>query len=371
MPYNDFVPAQSTPAGRHLKAARMVRFLLLSTAIAMSAGPLLHAQTATVTRAAEPFHGEVGGPRLGQITEGSSFAAGAVRNGFTEITLEGWIFRQSLQTVNRDGHNLQVNRGPVENLRDAPNGRVLAQLVQGFLLDQVEQRGQWVRVRRSVWIASTALDGRRSTVAGSNPVAAATPAPAAPQPQSRVPSTVNRLPSDSTAAPAQAPDARRALVRRRMQLYRAPDSIAIGQLEAGTPVRIVGRAGEWVRVEAQAWVRENEIRPSDAAIMTGLSAAELRGAPEEFRGKLLRWTIQFLALQTADELRPDFRPGQRYILARGPAPEYAFVYLTVPDERMAEVQRLEPLASVTVIARVVNGRSTYLANPILELVELP
>jgi len=156
-----------------------------------------------------------------------------------------------------------------------------------------------------------------------------------------------------------------------MQLYRAPDSTAIGQLEAGTPVRITARAGEWVRVEAQAWVRENEIRPSDAGILTGLSAAELRGAPDEFKGKLLRWTIQFLALQTADELRPDFQPGQRYILARGPAPEYAFVYITVPDERLAEVQRLEPLATVTVVARVLNGRSTYLANPILELVELP
>lgn len=156
-----------------------------------------------------------------------------------------------------------------------------------------------------------------------------------------------------------------------MQLYRAPDSSAVGQLEAGTPVRITARAGAWVRIETQAWVRENEIRPSDAGIMTGVTAAELRGAPDEFRGKLLRWTIQFLSLQTADELRPDFQPGQRYILARGPAPEYAFVYITVPPDKVADVQRLEPLAGVTVVARVVSGRSTYLANPILELVELP
>lgn len=156
-----------------------------------------------------------------------------------------------------------------------------------------------------------------------------------------------------------------------MQLYRAPDSAAVGQLEAGTPVRITARAGDWVRIESQAWVRENEIRLSDAGIMTGLSAAELRAAPEEFKGRLLRWTIQFLSVQTADELRPDFQPGQRYILARGPAPEYAFVYITVPAAMLADVQRLEPLASVTIIARVVNGRSTYLANPILDLVELP
>jgi hypothetical protein len=156
-----------------------------------------------------------------------------------------------------------------------------------------------------------------------------------------------------------------------MNLYRGPDSAAIGTLEAGVPVRITGRADGWVRVEAQAWVRETEIRPSDAAILNGVSAAELRGAPEEFRGRLLRWTIQFLALQTADELRPDFSPGERYILARGPAPEYAFVYIRVPPSQIPDVERIAPLASVDIVARVVSGRSTYLANPILELVDLP
>jgi hypothetical protein len=245
---------------------------------------------------------------------------------------------------------------------------VLAQLVQGFLVDQVEQRGQWVKVRRNVWVQTAALRGPSPA-----PVAAR-PAPAAQRPETtRAPSASQQPPATSQQPPAtpQAVDPRRGVVRRRMQLYRAPDSTAIGQLEAGTPVRVIARAGDWVRIESQAWVRESEIRPSDAGVLTGLSAAELRGAPDEFKGKLLRWTIQFLSLQTADELRPDFEPGQRYILARGPAPEYAFVYITVPDAKMAEVQRLEPLASVTILARVVNGRSTYLANPILELVELP
>jgi hypothetical protein len=166
-------------------------------------------------------------------------------------------------------------------------------------------------------------------------------------------------------------DAHRAVVRRRMQLYRAPDSAAVGTLEAGVPVRVTAQAGNWVRVEAQAWVRQSEIRLADSSILTGVTAAELRGASDEFRGRLLRWTIQFLSLQTADELRPDFLPGQKYILARGPAPEYAFVYVLVPDDKLAEVQRIAPLASVTVVARVVSGRSAYLANPVLELVELP
>jgi hypothetical protein len=186
-----------------------------------------------------------------------------------------------------------------------------------------------------------------------------------------VPATPARrdtLTARSDSAPA---DPRRAVVRRRMNLFRAPDSSAIGTLEAGVPVRITGRADGWVRVEAQAWVRETEIRPSDVAILTGVSAAELRAAPEEYRGRLLRWNIQFIAVRTADELRPDFSPGQRYILARGPAPEYAIVYVTVPPARLAEIERLAPLASVDIVARVLNGRGAYLANPILELVDLP
>lgn len=363
--------AQSTAARRHLPAARATRFLILiGAAWSLRGAAALAQQTATVDRADQPIFGEIGGARLGQLTQGAVFSAGSSRANHTQITLEGWVFRASLREANQGGHTLAIARPPAENLRDAPNGRVLAQLVDGFLLDEVERRGQWVKVRRQVWVASSALRGSsRDNAAATRPVPTApTPAPAAGRPAA-APQAASRTPLPP--AGPQLPDGSRAVVRRRMQLFRAPDSTAIGQLEAGTPVRITARAGGWVRVETQAWVRENEIRPSDNAILTGLSAAELRGAPDEFRGKLLRWTIQFLALQTADELRSDLQPGQRYILARGPAPEYAFVYIIVPPDRLAEVQRLEPLATVVVVARVVNGRSTYLANPILELVEMP
>jgi hypothetical protein len=153
-------------------------------------------------------------------------------------------------------------------------------------------------------------------------------------------------------------------------LYRAPDAPATGMLQAGVPVRITARAGGWVRVEAAGWVRESEMQQAGGQDVSGVTAADLRSSPDEWRGKVLRWTIQFIALQTADELRPDFTPGQRYILARGPAPEYAFVYVIVPPEKVAAIARLQPLDSVTVLARVKSGRSAYLANPILELLDV-
>lgn len=345
--------AQSTAARRHLPAARAARFIFIIGALAwLTALPARAQQVTRVGAADEAIYGTIGGPSLGQVVARAPVRAGESQQNHTQITLDGWVFRRSLQAMQRDGHTLAV-RPETENLRAAPNGRVVARLVQGFMLDEVGRSGAWVHVSRQVWVRSAGLAGatRVATAPGRSPT----------------------RPSRASAAaqePPQPADPRRAVARRRIELFRAPDSTAIGSLEAGQPVRITARAGEWVRIEAQAWVRENEIRLTDSAILAGLSAAELRGAPNEFRGKLLRWTIQFLSLQTADELRPDFQPGQKYILARGPAPEYAFVYIIVPPERLADVQKLEPLASVQIVARVVNGRSQYLANPILELVEL-
>jgi hypothetical protein len=375
-------PAQSTAARRTLQGAPAALLLVLISAAFAPVGTTLGAQTATVQRDGEPFFAEARGAQLGRFAPDIAVRPGQVRGGFTEVPLEGWIVRSSTQPTSRDGRDLQVSRE--ENLRAAPNGRLVGRVVPGTLFNEVERRGAWVRVRRTVWVRSSGL--RMAAAASAAPSTAPVPpavtaqAPA-PRRDTVAAATARRDTSaavrrDTAAARRDtahvpAADPRRAVVRRRMNLYRAPDSTAIGTLEAGVPVRITGRAGEWVRVEAQAWVRENEIRPSDIAILTGVSAAELRGAPEEFQGRLLRWTIQFLALQTADELRSDFTPGQRYILARGPAPEYAFVYITVPPSRIAEVERLAPLASVDVVARVVTGRSAFLANPILDLVDMP
>jgi hypothetical protein len=319
---------------------------VVSLIILLAAAPSAGAQTGQVGGLAAAFHAEPGGVRIGTLLAGETVRTEAARAAYTRLTIEGWIFRASVGPETREGYNLRVIQAPEENLRAEPNGRIVARLVQGALLNEVERRGNWVKVTRTGWTPTASLaPPPRATAAARRDSAAIQPVP-------------------------QTADPRRGVVRRRMELFRAPDSAAIGTLEAGLPVRVTGRAGGWIRIEAQGWVRESEIRMSDVSILAGITAAELRAAPEEFRGRLLRWTIQYLALQTADDLRPDFAPGQRYILARGPGPEYAFVYIIIPADKLPEVRRLEPLASVTVVARVLAGRSAYLANPILELVEL-
>jgi hypothetical protein len=342
--------AESTPARRPQPAARTaVSFAVAALLLGVHPCPARTQQAATIQRDNEAFLAEPGGARLGRLAQGAPFASGSARAGFTALTLDGWVWRESLAAEARDGHTLRLTKAGEENLRNAPNGTVVARLVSGALLDEVERRGGWVHVRRSGWVATAGLRVAGRAVPEA---AAAAPAPAA---------------AETTATDV---DPHLAVARTRIALHRAPGAPPAGSLEAEMPVRITARAGEWVRVETQAWVRERDLRPAGNAALNNVTAAELRTNPERFKGRLIRWTIQFIALQTADDLRPDFTAGERYILARGPAPEYAFAYVVVPAEKAAEVGRIAALASVTIIARVRSGRSTYLANPILELVDI-
>jgi hypothetical protein len=58
------------------------------------------------------------------------------------------------------------------------------------------------------------------------------------------------------------------------------------------------------------------------------------------------------------------------VLARGPLPERGFVYVIIPDAKLAAVQALAPLANILVNARVRQGRSRYLGNPVVDLISL-
>jgi hypothetical protein len=342
-----FVPkcrSQSTVAWRPQPAAHALFPLALIGVFAWPLAPVARAQQpATVRRDGAAFLAEPGGTRLGRVAAGTELATGQRQGADVQVTLDGWIFAASVQPDTRHGHELSVSP-PEENLRAAPNGRVLARLVHGALLDEVERQGGWVHVRREGWVASAALGGPVPVAAAAGP--------------------------DSAGAGAGAVDPTRGVLRRRVKLYAAPDSPATGELAAGVPVHVVARAGGWARIEAAGWVPDSAVGPASGEAISDVTVAQLRAAPEQWKGAVVRWTVQFIALQTADELRPDFQPGERYILARGPAPEYAFVYIAVPPDKVARAAQLQPLDNVTVLARVRSGRSRYLANPILELLDI-
>jgi len=300
------------------------------------------------------FYQTAGGKRLARLARGA-ILLGAVKDDWVAVTMEGWIFAASVGTTDRDGYNLAVTRAPEENLRSAPAGALVAKLAQGFLLSRVDTTDRWVHVRRDGFVSKDDLElipetaqapGLRTGVTDTTPRAN----PAAP---------------DTTAT-----DPVRALPTRRTTVYRAPDGPALGALAPETPLRILSRSGEWSRVQFEGWVKSADLRPAPAGVLVGVSAAELRADPQRYVGQVLKWTVQYVAIETADDLRPDIADGTTYVLARGPLPERGFVYIVIPEGRKADIAKLPPLATIGVTVRVRVGRSRYIGNPVVELLAL-
>ena len=106
-------------------------------------------------------------------------------------------------------------------------------------------------------------------------------------------------------------------------------------------------------------------------MLAGITAAEVRATPEKFVGQTLDWRLQIIAVQLADELRPEMPSGQPYLLTRGPLPEAGFVYVMIPPDRVAQFRALPSLHEMTLRVTLKAARTRYLATPVAELVATP
>jgi hypothetical protein len=143
----------------------------------------------------------------------------------------------------------------------------------------------------------------------------------------------------------------------------------VGQVNRGATVEVIARDRGWVRVRLEGWVREADLIVADSSLRP-LSAADIRSDPVSSQGKLVRWRVQAISMQTADALRTGLKSGEQYLLALGPGAEKTLVYLVVPPALMPSARNLPAMADIVVIARVRNGRSEPAGVPILELQSL-
>lgn len=305
------------------------------------------------------FYQDVAGRRIARLARDAVVTArGATRNDWIQVTLDGWIFSSSVGPSDRPDFDLLVTHSPNENLRAAPAGPLVAELAQGFGLKRApgDSGGRWVHVTRDGWVQRTALTPIADVVA----TRTADTSQASDTQAVRTPSAQPPTPIDST----------RAQPMRMTTVYRAPDGPEAGTLAAEIPLRVLSRNGEWTRVQFEGWVKGGELQAAPAGVLVGVTAAELRAEPQRYAGQLLRWRLEFIAIQKADELRPDIPSGSSYVLARGPLPERGFVYVIVPDIKLPAFRALTPLVTMQITVRVRNGRSRYLGNPVVELVSL-
>src|SRR5439155_313102 len=57
---------------------------------------------------------------------------------------------------------------------------------------------------------------------------------------------------------------------RRTVLYRAPEGAPTGTLAPSAPLRVLGRSGDWTRVEIDGWVRSGDLQAAPAGVLVGV-----------------------------------------------------------------------------------------------------
>lgn len=341
---------------------RQLRSLVLLLAVAALAALLsppvsrLAAQSAGQARVARDaeVRATPNGSVIATVQVGTEWKTGAVRSGSTMLTIEGWVDASRLGG-RRDSFPESIGGAGTLRIRaeGSRNGRILGVFSAGAGVRLVERSGAWVRVRRGGWILNSALGATSATPAasGANPAATVTPA----------------IAREPTRAPAR-DGALRATAA--LTLRNAPGADSMGTLGSGAVVDPIARDRGWVRIRVEAWVPESLLAPADSAYEATLTAADLRLAPVGLRGRIVRWTVQVVGLQTADPLRRALAPDEPYLLAMGPGSENAILYLAVPPSLLAQAKALAPLANVVITARVRTGRSEPTGAPVLDLLSI-
>ncbi len=347
---------QSSPGPLRLPACIVVCFLFATTAAAQQEDALT---------APTELHREPEGTPLVSLPAGAPVETGEAKGDWREATIEGWIYTPSTAPTRRDGFDLVITPDEGENLRRSPNGPVLGRVREGTLFERVGVKGKWTRVRREGWVPRRAVTGkapaRRESPATPKAQAQGT---ASPPPPARAASQARSAPTVGT------PDAEPMELAREAALSVTPDGAQLATVQSGVPARIVARASGWVKVQVDGWVKEEDLKPSDAGAVEGVTAEEVRTSPARFVGQTVQWRVQLIAVQSADELRSEMAPGQPYLLTRGPLPEAGFVYVTVPPERVAEFRALPPLRELVLRVTIRAARTRYLTTPVAELVSV-
>ena len=351
-------------------------------ALALFAAPI-GAQTSV--RSATLFLSGPNGRELATIRAGAALRAatgsGATRQGHSQVTLDGYV-DASLLGPGRDSFPNVVKAPSGARLRAEGRGdaSILADLRDGMGVAIISRSGSWVRVRRTGWVATTALTAPAAdagTPRGAAPRPpqgrqAAPPTPPSPgrggpqQPPVAAPDTTGRLPAAPPVAQPVPPGALRPLGN--VALRTAPDGRALATVDSAAILAPLARADGWTRVRLEGWIRDDQLLPADTALQLSLSGADLRAAPDRYRGTVVRWEVEFISIQKADQLRRDLRSGEPYILARGPGRESGLLYVAIPPALLPEMERLQPLDVITITARVRVGRSEPAGVPVLDLI---
>ncbi len=306
-------------------------------------GEFVEGQSGTLTKE-ENFRAEQNGTLLGQLRAGMSLEVLEATDDWLQFDFDGWIWTRSLQAVNRGAFDLVVSVEGGENIRGGPGGEILGHVEQGTLLETVERVAGWARVRRRAWVwrSSVALFGTDPSGDSAGRSGLTTPS-----------SSVG-VGEWAQGFSANAP------------VLSTPDGDTLATLASSTNLQVLAREGNWTRVRLEGWIWLPEGADEGAGV-SDATLASVVAAPDDYRGEVVQWDLQFISLERAEEIRTDFYETEPFLLTRMGDGDQSFVYVAIPPERLGEAQRLDPLERIRVLGRVRTGSARLTGSPILEL----
>lgn len=317
---------------------------------------MARAQAARPLTAEADLLKEPGGTQLLHILKGAPLGVAGAKGGGFLVTIEGWIPENALHDDKRDGFDISVSLAAGTTLRDKPAGNPLASARFGALFDRIEAKGGWVHVKRPGWVAAAAFAPpvAAPSVVAPPPAAAPHPVVAAGAPP---PATHPAVPPAAVLATTVAAGS---------PLAAQPGGTAVATLESPLHATVIEHRNGWAHVQIDAWVRDAAV--GNAPEPGGVTAAEIRAAPDKYVGQTVEWLVEVLGIQKADELRPELPAGSPYLLARGPFPETGFIYISITNDEAETFRKLEPLTKIRIRATIRAGRSRFLPTPVLNFV---
>jgi hypothetical protein len=310
-------------------------------------------------RTEENFRREPNGVVLGRLVPGAALQVVDRSGNWIEAEVEGYVWLASLQ-VSDSEFDLVVSAQGGENLRDGPSGAVVGRLEEGTLLEELGREPGWAHIRRRGWIWSASVEEQ----------AAAAPAPGRVAPPAPAPATARGGAAAGGGSAARSPDGFASVGDAGAPLLTSPDGDTLALVTPASDLQVISRDGNWARVRLEGWLW----MPSGpgagvgaAAAPTALDPGDLTSDPVAHVGRVVSWSLQFISLERAEEIRTDFREGEPFLLTRFGGPEGPFVYVAVPQESLEAVQGIVPLERIAVTGRVRTGSSSFTGTPIIDL----
>ncbi len=353
------------------------------------AQPVARGERVTV-RAGSALRSTPGGDVIGVSSRDISGTVESVQSTFARLMVEGHVAAADVRlTADRTRGEVMRAAGSALRVGPAANAGIIAELRRGTYVFP-ERAGStfpqgrnvtFLKARRSLWVDVSRLVQAGNAVAARSPAQSGTGAAqvarradasaAGPASAAADTSTARRAAADSASRtrPLQ-PAGPTVETRGPTSLRTSPSGDVLANLPGGVGIATLAREDGWVRVRLEGWMPDSALAAAGAQSAGAVSAADLRANPAANEGRLVRWSVESLAFQTADELRRGLTPGEHYLLARGPGDERAVLYLAIPDSLVARAQALPPLAEISITARVRHGRSQPAGVPILDLLDL-